>query len=253
MTTTKKRILIALGCVALVPVLAIASLVAIREPPDGPRVEVAPGVVGVETGGAYAWIVRTSRGAVLVDAGMDAGGAAILAELKAQAIPPEQVRAVLLTHGHPDHYAAATLFPKAMVVAGAGDLTMIRGDKSHYPTFGRIVSAVVPLPRAPSVVAPVRGGEQLRFDEAEFTVIAMPGHSPGSVMYLFKDVLFTGDSLLRKKGGVAVPPSLFSYDAVANRASLRALEPLSFTTIADGHTGVTAGAKDKLRRLLSNQ
>ena len=84
-------------------------------------------------------------------------------------------------------------------------------------------------------------------------MIATPGHSPGSVMYLFKDVLFTGDSLLRKKDGVAVPPSLFSYDAAANRASLQGLEPLSFATIADGHTGVTSGAKDKLLRLLSNQ
>jgi len=253
MTTTKKRILIALGCVALIPVLAIAALVAIRETPDGPRVEAAPGVVGVETGGAYAWIVRTPNGAVLVDAGMDAAGAALLAELKAQAIAPDQVRAVLLTHGHPDHYAAATLFPKAMVVAGAGDLTMIRGDKSHYPTFGRIVSAVVPLPPPPSVVAPVRGGEQLRFDEAEFTVISTPGHSPGSVMYLFKDVLFTGDSLLRKQDGVSVPPSLFSDDAAANLASLRALEPLPFTTIADGHVGATPGAKEKLGRLLSGR
>ena len=58
----KKKILIALGCLALVPVLAIAALVAIREPPDGPRVEAAPGVIGVEAGGAYAWIVKTSHG-----------------------------------------------------------------------------------------------------------------------------------------------------------------------------------------------
>ena len=248
----KKKILISLGCLALVPVLAIAALVAIREPPDGPRVEAAPGVIGVEAGGAYAWIVKTSHGAVLVDAGMDTGGAAILAELKAQTVPPDQVRAVLLTHGHPDHYAAATLFPKATVVAGAGDLTMIGGDKSHYPAFGRIVGAVMSLPPAPSAVTPVQGGEQFWFDEAAFTVVATPGHSPGSVMYLFKDVLFTGDSLMRRKDGVAVVPSFFSEDAAMNRASLRALEPLIFETIADGHAGVTTGAKGKLLRFLSD-
>ena len=247
----KKRILISLGCLALVPVLAIAALVAIREPPDGPRVEAAPRVVGVEAGGAYAWIVRTSHGAVLIDAGMDAGGAAILAELKAQAIAPDQVRAVLLTHGHPDHYAAVTLFPKAAVFVGAGDLPMIRGDKSHYPAFGKLVSAVVPLPPAPPTATPVHGGEQLRFDDAVFTVVATPGHSPGSVMYFFNDVLFTGDSLMRKGDGVAVAPSFFSEDATANRASLRALEPLKFETIADGHAGKTTGAKEKLLRFLS--
>ena len=68
---------------------------------DGPRVEVIPGVVGIEAGGAYAWIVRTSHGAVLIDAGLDATGAAILAELKAQSVEPGQVHAVLITHGHP--------------------------------------------------------------------------------------------------------------------------------------------------------
>jgi Metallo-beta-lactamase superfamily len=97
--TMKRKILIALGCIVLVPVLAVAALFAIREPPDGPRVGAVPGVVGVEAGGAYGWIVRTPNGAVLIDAGLDAGGAAILGELKAQGVAPAQVQAVLLTHG----------------------------------------------------------------------------------------------------------------------------------------------------------
>ena len=57
-------------------------------------------------------------------------------------------------------------------------------------------------------ITALRGGEQLEFDGASFKVIATPGHSPGSVMYLYKDVLFTGDSLMRKKDGVAIVPSL---------------------------------------------
>ena len=249
----KKRILISLACLALVPIVGIGVLMASREPPDGPRVQAAPGVVGVEAGGGYSWIVRTATGAVLIDAGMDAGGTAILAELKAQAVRPDQVQAVLLTHGHPDHYAAAVLFPAATVFAGAGDLSMIRGDKTHYPAFGRLVSTVVPLPTAPPAVTPVLGGEQLRFEDAVFTVVATPGHSPGSVMYLFKDVLFAGDSLMRKADGVAVAPSFFSEDASANRASLRALEPLTFEIIADGHAGVTTDAKGKLLRFLGSR
>ena len=56
----KRKILIALAVIVLIPLVAFAALFAIREPPDGPRVEAAPGVVGIEAGGAYAWIVRTS-------------------------------------------------------------------------------------------------------------------------------------------------------------------------------------------------
>jgi glyoxylase-like metal-dependent hydrolase (beta-lactamase superfamily II) len=247
----KRTILIALACVILLPLLAFGALFAIREPPDGPRVEAAPGVVGIEAGGAYAWIVRTPRGAVLVDAGLDAAGTAILAELKAAGVEPRQVHAVLITHGHPDHYAAARLFPTATVVIGSGDLAMMRGDRTHYSAFGKVMGAVMPLPPAPMTITALRGGERLEYDGASFAVIATPGHSPGSLMYLYQDVLFTGDSLMRRKGGVTIVPSFFSEDAARNRDSLRALAALPFDKIADGHAGVAAGAREKLARFLA--
>ena len=247
-----KRILIAAGCLLLVPIVGFAALFAMREPPDGPRVDAAPSVVGVEAGGVYAWIVRTPHGAVLVDAGLDAAGTAILGELKAQNVQPAEVTAVLITHGHPDHYAAAHRFEKATIVVGSGDVAMLRGDTTHYSPFGRIMGAVLPLPPVPHLVSAVRGGEELTFDGTRFTVIATPGHSPGSVMYLYNDVLFTGDSLMRKKDGLTLAPKLFSEDAELNRASLRVLEPLAFDTIADGHAGVARSAKARLTRLLSS-
>ena len=247
----RKKILIALGVLVLLPVAGIAVLFATREPPDGPRVEVDREVVGVEAGGSYAWIVRTPHGAVLVDAGLDASGAAILAELKSAGVQPQQVLAVLITHGHPDHYAAATLFPKAEVLGGADDIPMMHGDGRHYSTFGRVMSALMPLPKGPDAVTPLRGGEQFEFDGARFAVIATPGHSPGSVVYLYKDVLFTGDSLMRKGDGVTIAPSLFSEDSAENRRSLIRLERLSFDKIADGHAGVTLNARAKLARLLA--
>jgi glyoxylase-like metal-dependent hydrolase (beta-lactamase superfamily II) len=113
------------------------------------------------------------------------------------------------------------------------------------------MAAVMPLPPGPNVSAELHGGETLEFDGARFTVIATPGHSPGSVMYLYKDVLFSGDSLMRKKDGVTIAPSLFSENATQNRASLRKLESLAFDKIADGHAGVTASGKTKLVRFLA--
>ncbi len=247
----KKKVLIALAIVILIPIGGIVALFAMRETPDGPRSPIEGGIVGVEAGGAYAWIVRTPHGAVLVDAGLDAKGATILAELNAQGVKPEQVQAVLLTHGHPDHYAAARLFERAQVLVGPGDLAMMRGDRTKLSSFGKVMSAVMPLPEGPAVVRELRGDEQLEFDDARFTVITTPGHSPGSVMYLYKDVLFTGDSLMRKNDGVTIVPSLFSWDSARNRAALKRLEPLVFDTIADGHAGVTLGAREKLARFLA--
>jgi len=59
----KKKLLVAIAFIVLLPVAGIAVLFAMREPPDGPRVTAEPGIVGVEAGGAYAWVVRTANGA----------------------------------------------------------------------------------------------------------------------------------------------------------------------------------------------
>jgi hydroxyacylglutathione hydrolase len=248
-----KRAAIALVCLLLIPITLFGYLFATREPPDGPRFVAGDGVIGVETGGAYAYIVKSQRGAVLVDAGMDASGAAILAELKAQNLSAADVRGVLITHGHPDHVAAVRLFPAATVYVGAADAAMVRGDRSHYSPFGRIVGALLPLPPPPLAMTELRGGEPLEFDGIHFTAIATPGHSPGSMMYLHGPLLFTGDSLMRKGDGLTTVGWLFSEDPAKNLAALPALKELPFDTIADGHAGVARDADRRLARLLESR
>jgi hydroxyacylglutathione hydrolase len=248
-----KRVLVGVVCLLLLPVLLFGFLFATREPPDGPRIDAGAGVVGVETGGAYAWIVRSQHGAVLVDAGMDGSGAAIVGELRAQGLAPSDVRAVLITHGHPDHVAAVTRFPAATVFVGAADAAMIRGDRSHDAPFGTIVGALLPLSPAPPAMTELRGGEALEFDGIHFTAVATPGHTPGSMMYLHGPMLFTGDSLMRKGDGLTTVGWLFSEDPGRNLAALPALLELPFETIADGHAGVAGEADRRLKRLLESR
>jgi hydroxyacylglutathione hydrolase len=248
-----KWLAVGLGCLLLLPILSFGFLFATREPPDGPRVDAGADIVGVETGGAYAWIIKSHHGAVLVDAGMDVSGAAILAELKAQKLSAGDVRAVLITHGHPDHVAAAPLFPAATVFVGAADAAMIRGDRSHYAPFGTIVGALLALPPAPRAMTELKGGEPLEFDGIHFTAVATPGHTPGSMMYLHGPMLFTGDSLMRKGDGLTTIGWLFSEDPARNRAALPALQELPFDSIADGHAGVVREADRKLARLLESR
>src|SRR5262245_9137920 len=51
----------------------------------------------------------------LVDAGNDAEGKALRAELERRGKSPDDVAAILLTHGHPDHIAAVRLFSNAEI------------------------------------------------------------------------------------------------------------------------------------------
>lgn len=216
------------------------------------RIEAALEVVGVETGGSYAWILKTANGAVLIDAGMEVDGEAIREELDALGIGLDKVHAVLLTHGHPDHRGAAHLFPNAKVYCGPGEAPYLRGDKAYSAVGGRLAAMVTDKgpPPGQRQLEELKGDETLTLDGESLTVIHLPGHTPGSVAYLWRDLIFTGDALLQDGKGVGPAPSFFSEDSGQAKRSLEKLRDLPFNRIADGHTGATLDARQKLARLL---
>ena len=94
-------------------------------------------------------------------------------------------------------------------------------------------------------------GQVLTLDGEEVRIVALPGHTPGSTAYLWKDLLFSGDALLgRGADEVALAPWFFSESQDQARESLERLAELPFTRMADGHVGVTADARFKLLRML---
>lgn len=246
----------ALGRVALVlgglALIAAAWLYSKMPRPAAPRVEATLEVVGVHDGTAFSWILRTAHGAVLVDAGRDHEGDAILAELRRQGLGPEDVHTVLLTHGHPDHTGALWLFQKAKVYAGPGEAARMRGERPFQSPASRILLPLVgPPPWAPEGMLELKGGEDLDVDGQRIHVYAVPGHTAGSVAYLWREVLFSGDAVIGDGGqGVRLVPRFFSADVEQARESLRPLVKAPFTLMADGHTGVVADARQKLERLL---
>src|SRR5260370_12805169 len=85
----------------------------------------------VKDGVVSADVIRVGNGkVVLLDAGYDKAGKAILAELSRRQLTPEAVTAILLTHSHPDHVAAIDLFPKAEVMALEPELPLLEGRAS---------------------------------------------------------------------------------------------------------------------------
>lgn len=84
--------------------------------------------------------------------------------------------AVLQTHGHNDHiYTIEALHSQL-----GAKIYMAKADAEQFGI------------KPDKYLA---DGEKLQFDELTFTVIATPGHTPGSVCLRCGDLLFTGDTL----------------------------------------------------------
>jgi glyoxylase-like metal-dependent hydrolase (beta-lactamase superfamily II) len=164
----------------------------------------------------------------LVDAGKDASAAPIIAALARRGLTKSAVAAILLTHGHGDHTAGCAQFPDAPVYA----------LEAERPTIGDKIK----------VSHPLKDGDAFDVGALHVEAFAVPGHTPGSVAYLARGVLFFGDSAGASKDGAMMRAvRLFSKDPNQNVASLKALatrlapRAADISALAFAHTGPLTG------------
>lgn len=105
------------------------------------------------------------------------------------------LKAVLLTHGHFDHIKACDgLYEKyhCPIYLHEDDEELAR-DKYSGADFG-LVSYIS------CKTLPLKEGK-MKIGPFEFEVIFTPGHTPGSVIFVFDRYIFTGDTLFRGSVG----------------------------------------------------
>jgi glyoxylase-like metal-dependent hydrolase (beta-lactamase superfamily II) len=134
---------------------------------------------------------------------------------------------------------------------GPGDGELIHGQRESKAFMPRMAAKHSPPAPPVGTLDDLANLDKVNFDGEEMWIIHTPGHTPGSTMYLYKNILFTGDSLFTDKDGLKYPPGFICDDPAANRASIPQLKNLSFDIIADGHTGFTSNAHDKLVQFLA--
>jgi glyoxylase-like metal-dependent hydrolase (beta-lactamase superfamily II) len=172
--------------------------------------------------GSTVGIVPIGEAAVaLIDAGSDATGAPILADLEKRGLTAESVKAILFTHGHFDHIAAAGVFPQAQLLALAPEADLIAGLKKPR---GPVVRFFPVKPTGLNVTRTLKEGEPLMLGDTTIKVFAVPGHTAGSAAYLINGILFLGDSAdATAKGKLQSGHWIFCDDLAENEASLRSL------------------------------
>lgn len=102
------------------------------------------------------------------------------------------IKYILLTHGHFDHVGAVAALVKkykAPVYLSKEDRAFLESPKEvRVSAFGMQIEAA-------EVDVFVKEGDEIPFSEGNIKVIETPGHTLGSVCYLFENYLFAGDTL----------------------------------------------------------
>lgn len=155
-----------------------------------------------------------------------------------------RVNAHALTHVHPDHQGSSHALCEALGVplwVGERD-----ADAQEQGLWDRQSppSALTRLQDRVWTGPPHAVARRLREDDevAGFTVLDVPGHSPGHVAYwrerdrvlVLGDVL-NGMDLRTGRPGLHEPPDVFTLDPATNRASARRLAALEPALVCFGH------------------
>jgi hydroxyacylglutathione hydrolase len=244
-----KRALKLMGLVLLVVLLAIGGMLAWvfignGEIPDGREIEGFARIV--KDGFVSTAVIDLEDGQLaLVDAGNDKEGKALRAELSRRGKGPNDVVAVLITHGHPDHVAALPVFPKAQLFAMEAEAASLAGTDEPRGMLRRFVPA---RPTGLTVSRLLKDGESFALGQRKARAFWVPGHTRGSAAYLVDGILFLGDSAdATSKGTVVGAKWLFSKSVNENAKSLRALanrlkadrSPVKWLVFS--HSGVVPG------------
>lgn len=129
-----------------------------------------------------AWLLKTSEGLILIDALNNEQEARDLIEggMAKLGLDPRQIKYILVTHGHGDHYGGASYLAGkygARVVASETDWDMMH-------THLEFDSAIWGRPPARDIA--VKDGDRLRLGDATLVLYETPGHSPGTLSPLLE-------------------------------------------------------------------
>jgi len=161
--------------------------------PPIPPTKIFDDVFAIGNSGTTVYVIRTAQGLLMIDA-LGAGDAAgTTAQLDSQLLPgfqklgldPAQVKIVLVTHGHADHFGGASYFQErygSKVYVSAADWNLMENPPARGRGGRGPSGPPTPLPKHD---AELRDGDVVALGDVRVSAIAVPGHTPGSMGFIF--------------------------------------------------------------------
>jgi len=139
---------------------------------------VGPGTVAV-------WIIPTSQGLIMIDTAQEPYVDTVIDNVRKVGFDPKNIKYILLTHGHLDHFGGATKIQKlsgARVVLSEADWNFMATQEANQIKNGR---GPKPGDEAPKKDMVIKEGDTIKLGDTTLKAYIMPGHTPGSVTYTF--------------------------------------------------------------------
>src|SRR5438270_7732429 len=174
-----------------------------------------------------AWAIQTSAGIIMIDATYDYS----VKELIADAMPkvgldPSQIKYVIVTHGHGDHFAGAKFLQDtygAKVLMSEADWTMV----AQPPRGG---GPPPPMAKKDMVIT---DGQKLTLGDTTVTMYLTPGHTLGTVSLIIPARDKGATHMAAFWGGTAISRTSPYDNLVAYSSSARRFEDVAAKAGAD--------------------
>lgn len=189
--------------------------------------------------GVNMYLIEDPDGLTLIDASIPPAGKWVLNQLAKMGHQPADLKRILITHAHPDHYGALGVLKEATgaeVIASALEQ--------------RVLERQISVPRRPSGARPpdtwidkpvkvdrvIDEGDRLYDVMGGMEVVSAPGHAPGQITLWHPDhrVLIAGDTMFNITG-LALPWAAMTVDMVEAKRSVGKVAGLDPQILCLGH------------------
>jgi metallo-beta-lactamase class B len=147
-----------------------------------PPIKVFDNLYYVGPGSVSVWLIPTTDGIILVDTAQEPLVDHVVSAIRTSGFDPKNIRLILLTHGHLDHFGGAgkiKALSGARVAALEEDWKLI---EAAYAGPGR-AGQDRGMPFTRDLV--LREGQDVTLGTTRLAVYKMPGHTPGSASFAF--------------------------------------------------------------------
>ena len=128
------------------------------------------------------WLIKTDEGAVLIDTLTGPFAEQLLRNIESVGVKPEDIKLILMTHGHFDHIGGASLFKQ---FTDARFVMTEEGWKESFEDVNKKPRVFWNSEFLPEVDIVAEDGDTFTVGGKEFTLLSTPGHTWGTASYVF--------------------------------------------------------------------